>query len=116
MTPQRIQLSRKKGFRLPLNAKSVARPSKWGNKWRVIRRGGTWDIQTPGGGYLCRIFRDEAVAEAVQYHREWVTRMCESNRDFLRLLRADLRGRDLACYCAPGTPCHADVLLELANA
>jgi len=29
---------------------------------------------------------------------------------------ADLRGHDLACWCKPGTPCHADVLLEIANA
>ena len=28
---------------------------------------------------------------------------------------APLRGRDLACFCAPDEPCHADVLLELAN-
>jgi len=27
-----------------------------------------------------------------------------------------LRGKDLACWCAPGEECHADVLLELANA
>ena len=29
---------------------------------------------------------------------------------------AALRGRDLACWCALDQPCHADVLLELANA
>ncbi len=27
----------------------------------------------------------------------------------------DLRGKDLACWCALDQPCHADVLLELAN-
>ena len=27
----------------------------------------------------------------------------------------ELRGRDLACWCSPDGPCHADVLLELAN-
>jgi hypothetical protein len=27
-----------------------------------------------------------------------------------------LRGKNLACWCKPGDPCHADVLLELANA
>ena len=26
-----------------------------------------------------------------------------------------LRGHDVACWCAIGQPCHADVLLELAN-
>jgi hypothetical protein len=27
----------------------------------------------------------------------------------------ELRGKNLACWCKPGEPCHADVLLELAN-
>lgn len=27
----------------------------------------------------------------------------------------ELRGRDLCCWCLPETPCHTDVLLELAN-
>ena len=27
----------------------------------------------------------------------------------------ELRGKDLACWCKEGEPCHADVLLELAN-
>lgn len=26
-----------------------------------------------------------------------------------------LRGKNLACWCKVGDPCHADVLLELAN-
>ncbi len=28
----------------------------------------------------------------------------------------ELRGKDLACWCKPDQPCHADVLLEIANA
>jgi hypothetical protein len=27
----------------------------------------------------------------------------------------ELRGKDLLCWCPLGSPCHADVLLELAN-
>lgn len=27
----------------------------------------------------------------------------------------ELRGKDLACFCPVGVPCHADVLLEIAN-
>lgn len=27
----------------------------------------------------------------------------------------ELRGKNLACWCKIGNPCHADVLLELAN-
>lgn len=31
-------------------------------------------------------------------------------------IRKELGGRDLACWCPLSSPCHADVLLELANA
>lgn len=31
-------------------------------------------------------------------------------------IREELAGKDLACWCHPGDPCHADVLLEIANA
>lgn len=31
------------------------------------------------------------------------------------VIRAELAGHDLACWCRPDQPCHADVLLELAN-
>lgn len=30
-------------------------------------------------------------------------------------IRAELAGRDLACWCPLAGPCHADVLLEVAN-
>ena len=30
-------------------------------------------------------------------------------------IRAALAGRDLACWCAAGGPCHADLLLRIAN-
>ncbi len=35
--------------------------------------------------------------------------------DLVRAAREELAGRDLACWCPPDQPCHADVLLELAN-
>ncbi len=31
------------------------------------------------------------------------------------LVRMELAGRNLACWCAIGDPCHGDVLLEVAN-
>lgn len=27
----------------------------------------------------------------------------------------ELRGKNLACWCKPGHPCHADVLLDVAR-
>ena len=91
MKPQRIQLSRKKGFKLPPNTVVVSRPSKWGNPFRV---GHEADDQS----------------EAVQMFRASIGGLRRIH------IKHELRGMNLACWCKPGTPCHADVLLEIANA
>ena len=101
--PERVPLKRTKGFRLQEVSKAlngqpavkVARPGMWGNH-AAIRDG------TPTG---------EA---AVASFRRWV----ENEASWAWKARAgiDLRGKNLACFCAIGSPCHADVLLELANA
>ena len=93
--PDRIQLRRTKGWRKPAEAVVVARPSRWGNPHRIE-------------------------APSVEAHRVSV----DAYRDDLmagRLavtvddVRRELAGRDLACWCRPDLPCHADVLLEVAN-
>jgi hypothetical protein len=52
-------------------------------------------------------------AEAVRRYREdlFAGRLAVTVAD----VRRELRGRDLACYCPLDGPCHADVLLEVAN-
>ncbi len=113
--PQRIQRKRTKGWRMPEGAVYVGRGSKWGNpftRW-VIRE--TWDDNYGPCDDIA--WRHEAVAS---YRREvlngdgWFPPTPED-------AQRDLRGRDLACWCAledaegRPVPCHADVLLELAN-
>jgi len=41
---------------------------------------------------------------------------CMRNRIKRLDQQAQVRGKDLARWCPPDQPCHADVLLELANA
>lgn len=95
--PIRLRLSRRKGFDLQalsratngMEAVKVARPTKWGNRNRVGVHGNAEEC--------VREFRLDALVA-------WG--------------RADLeplRGKNLACFCALDAPCHADVLLELAN-
>lgn len=67
----------------------VGRPGKWGNPF-VIGRDGT---------------RDEVIAK----YRAWIV-----TQPARMAALAELRGKDLVCWCAP-LPCHADVLLDLAN-
>lgn len=93
--PVRVQLSRKNGWRMPPNTINVARPSKYGNPHRI------------GFCPVCGVehSRDEAIAE---FLAELVS-LPSSHFEVLR-------GQNLACWCKLGTPCHADVLLRIANA
>lgn len=112
--PCRIRLSRERGFRLDevsraLNGRAAvncARPSRWGNPYRVAAAVDTPHLKMPA----------VAAADAVQLYREALElRLGGRYRDALRRQLATLRGKNLACWCAPDAPCHADVLLELAN-
>ncbi len=104
MKPRRIQLSRKKGWRMPPNTVHVARPGKWGNPIRV---GDELHIEVKGAMFNAEVTQ----AIAVELYQEYITGAIRSRPDLL----APLRGKNLACWCPPGSPCHADVLLEMAN-
>jgi hypothetical protein len=123
----RIQLSRRKGFDLQavsrrwngLPAKVVARPSKYGNPFRVVSgdvllgdtRRCEWRVVYVPDGDEVAAFADKA--RAVQLAVKLYTDELESLRG--EVWHAEmclaLRGYNLACWCAPGSPCHADVLL-----
>lgn len=106
MMPQRIQLRRTKGWRMPANAVVVSRPSQWGNR-HVI--GG--EIEHVHGTIVA--VRDRA--HAVALHRKWLDWQMRQWPTMRRAIQEELGGRDLCCWCRLGDPCHADVLLELAN-
>jgi hypothetical protein len=97
--PVRLQLRRSKGFNLQaaslaingLPAKIVARPTRWGNPFPF----------GPG----------RTQAEAVALAEKFIGDELKRNPGWLE----PLRGHNLACWCKLGTPCHADLLVELAN-
>jgi hypothetical protein len=95
--PDRVQLSRRRGWRKPENTVVVARPSGWGNPYRV----------GVGAHPISR-------AEAVDMFRTLVTQG-KFSEEFRQQVRRELAGKNLACWCPLDQPCHADVLLELAN-
>lgn len=109
--PARVQLSRKKGWRMPPNTVKVDRSTKWGNPydWREWREQWPFDLAHPWGAEIDRDTwcRNMAVDAFEQDIRDGE----------IVLPIAELRGKNLACWCKPGRGnCHADVLLELANA
>lgn len=92
---------------MPAGAVYVGRPSRWGNRWRVdepLGRALAWDAQTVVDLYRAELTDALEIASPEDRARRHA------------MLRDELRGRDLVCWCPIGQPCHADVLLELANA
>lgn len=126
--PVRIQQRRTNGWRKPEGAVSVARPSRWGNPWRIRRDVALdkqWDIveRTADGedvavdhaGSPTRA-RGVAVDLFLMLLTERPGRVpAPPSYPSLDEIRTELAGRDLMCWCPLDQPCHADVLLELAN-
>ena len=103
--PKRIQLKRTKGWRKPEGAVVVSRPSRWGNPFKI----GTEFYRFDGG--LQKVGDRQT---AVDLFREF--RVQRILNGFALLNLSEIRGHDLACWCPLDQPCHADVLLEIANA
>jgi hypothetical protein len=128
MTPSRIQRTRAKGWRMPPGVVYVGRGSKWGNPFRTTGMGATFAAISVGGKGNVPADRQKG---AVALYVAWlsgsgiddpivcmaVNAECRDISAPLTVaeIRAELVGKTLCCWCAPGSPCHADVLLELAN-
>lgn len=114
--PRRVQLSRRKGWRKPANTVVVSRPSMWGNPFHVTKAAQDHYAHRP----------DEQMADAMQGVTTTPEAAVNAFRRYLEetavgrftcvAAKKALRGKNLACWCPPGQPCHADVLLEVANA
>lgn len=98
--PIRVQLRRTKGWRMPENTMKVDRTTKWGNPYPA--KAGKRHIPMEAG---------LTPAQAVSQFRGRMTGLVAIEAIDL----TPLRGKNLACWCALDAPCHADVLLELAN-
>jgi hypothetical protein len=160
--PERIRLSRAKGWKMPDGAVSVARPTKWGNPFRlrtpdalmrepgvadptadaeyegrISGHGARHDYYAPGGKVTVCHVRYMTAAEAVDHYRRqlvgdptpsmvhagirraglmgpWLPDGSGRRWWTVEDVRAELAGKDLACWCRPSQPCHADVLLSIA--
>ena len=96
---------------MPANTVYVGRGSKWGNPFKVISK--------KTGGYEVRVgreiklygWRSYALEESIEQYKNFISNKTESGE--LHIL--ELKGKNLACWCPLDQPCHADVLLEIAN-
>ena len=104
--PRRIQLSRAKGWRMPENTVRVDRATAWGNPFKVGRDG---DARRCVELFECMLQGLLPVTSSPTLEEQ------RTYRDRALAHLPDLRGKHLACWCKPAAPCHADVLLEIAN-
>ena len=115
--PRRMQLSRRKGFDLQaessklngLPAKRVTRPGKWGNPFTIEDTAKKYKLDAAA-----------AQVKAVELCGKWLRgtldkKLSPYDPPGRAEMRAELAGHNLACWCKPGTPCHTEVLIELAN-
>lgn len=123
--PTRVQ--RTQGRRMPPNTVYVGRPTIWGNPF-----------DAPSFGRFASVWLSLDPREKANHHiavveiyRDWIDRwprgvpevewgklVCglESQAAPSRgQIVRHLRGLNLACWCPLDRPCHADVLLDLAN-
>ncbi|UEM07995.1 DUF4326 domain-containing protein (plasmid) [Skermanella rosea] len=105
--PRRIQRKRSAGWKMPPNTVYVGRPTEWGNPF-VLGERYCRNKMAPGGGELSGVVIDRE--HAVSLYRRFLPL-------HLRIgAKIHLAGKNLACWCPLDQPCHADVLLEIANA
>lgn len=92
--PVRVQRQRRKGWKMSPNTVYVGRPTRYGNP-----------------------YTGPDAAAAFKEHLKGQTSLYMGPVDLVSFaeIRAELRGKNLACWCALDEPCHADVLLEIAN-
>jgi Domain of unknown function (DUF4326) len=95
LLPARIQYSRIRGWRKPLRTVLVSRGTRWGNPFLVSADG------TANRERAVDEFRDALIGGRLDITVDEVQRQ--------------LKGWNLGCWCPLDRPCHADVLLELAN-
>lgn len=113
--PQRIQLRRTKGWRMPENTVVVARPTKLGNPFTIEKAiASGYAKADTAQAFVVDVFRDWLTPSPHQEHW-WQGPESDQRRSEIRDTLRSLRGKNLACWCPLNQPCHADVLLELAN-
>lgn len=106
--PKRIQLRRKKGWTMPAGTVKVDRSTRWGNPFIVGKHGTrkecVWRFILLCAGHV------ELAGPG--------PRNFDEQKAFLEHFKKNidqLQGKNLACWCSKDGPCHADVLLYIAN-
>lgn len=109
--PVRVQLSRQKGWRLPANTMKVDRSTRWGNPFNATADYCPFYPPSIYPAPMVRFRAPASLEKCIDLFIAYLRGILASKPDFLQ----PLRGKNLACWCPLDRPCHADVLLDLAN-
>jgi hypothetical protein len=90
---------------MPANTVKIDRTTMWGNPFKI----GTTAAHPATG----RRIRIDSAATSIELYTAWLK--TDGGAALAASARKELRGRNLACWCAAGSPCHGDVLLKLVN-
>lgn len=103
---------------MPPNTVKVCRPGPFGNPFKAkdaLEAGFVHSLKDPMLNlFLADCFRDW-LTQPVGERLWWQGRESDAARLAILTGLPKIRGKNLACWCAPSASCHADVLLELAN-
>lgn len=104
---------------MPANTISITRPGRFGNPFKI----GSWYKKSVLGGIvgysefkgknLAGFTKIKDAARAAEWF-EWYVKKVANQPELIKL-KDELRGKDLACWCKEGEPCHGDVWLKIAN-
>ena len=121
--PQRIHLSRAKGWRMPENTVKVDRSTAFGNPFPIRKvvaiscglSNHLWLVGDTAGSRQCwqAASREAAQDLSVRLFRAWIG--SPSRAPLRATVGTHLAGKNLACWCSLDAPCHADALLGIAN-
>ena len=102
MHPKRIRRKRTKGWRIPDSTVFVGRPSRFGNPFRITDYSNPYNLPKESLQRFAVSDYESLLAD---------NRLGYTVDD----IKGELKGKNLACWCKEGTPCHADILLKIAN-
>jgi hypothetical protein len=130
--PIRIQRQRTRGWRMPPDTVYVGRGSIWGNPFVIGQPSGVFPVGMGRRGQAETLIASMSREQVIEFYKtaldgcllpemyphghDWIERFrkrrhCSPGEE----IKHDLRRRNLCCWCALDQPCHADVLLEIAN-
>ena len=126
MKPIRVQRKRTRGFKLPENIVCVTRPGRYDNPFIISGDMIFLNVKFRRPLlYLGRYWQQGTQADCVYLFRKLLNGDFNQSEDtdlqhwvmhFKGIRKDELKGKNLACWCKIGYPCHGDVLLEIVNA